>query len=380
MNCLKTGNRESIQTKKRVVVKVGTSSLTYANGKMNFRFMDHLVRQLSDLKNRGMQVILVTSGAIGVGLPVLGFQKKPDFLPYKQAAAAVGQGVLMNMYEHLFHEYGHTVAQLLFTKGDAVNSKRYLYMRGTLNALLELGAVPIVNENDAVTADEIKIGDNDTLSAIVASVAEADLLIILSDIQGLYDRDPKSHPEAQLIHEVPTFSRELFAIAGGAGSARGTGGMYTKIQAAEICVHSGIDMIIAQSDTPDVLERIMDGEEIGTLFRGENVHPQMKKRDIIIGTAVKGQIFVDEGCRKALLEKGSSLLPVGIIDTEGDFHEGDTVAVYYENQELARGISHYSASDVVRIKGLRTEKLSEALGFAAPYDTVIHRDNLLIMK
>lgn len=380
MNYLKTGNRESIPAKKRVVVKVGTSSLTYANGKMNFRFMDHLVRQLSDLKNRGLEVILVTSGAIGVGLPVLGFQKKPDFLPYKQAAAAVGQGVLMNMYEHLFHEYGHTVAQLLFTKGDAVNSKRYLYMRGTLNALLELGAVPIVNENDAVTADEIKIGDNDTLSAIVASVAEADLLIILSDIQGLYDCDPKSHPEAQLIHEVPTFSRELFAIAGGAGSARGTGGMYTKIQAAEICVHSGIDMIIAQSDVSDVLERIMDGEEIGTLFRGENVHPQMKKRDIIIGTAVKGKIFVDAGCRKALLEKGSSLLPVGIVDTEGDFHEGDTVAVYYENQELARGISHYGKADVSRIQGLRTEKLSEALGFAAPYDTVIHRDNLLIMK
>ena len=380
MNCLNAGNRESIKAKKRIVVKVGTSSLTYANGKMNLRYMDHLVRQLSDLKNRGMQVILVTSGAIGVGLPVLGFEKKPDFLPYKQAAAAVGQGVLMNMYEHLFHEYGHTVAQLLFTKGDAVNSKRYLYMRGTLNALLELGAVPVVNENDAVAADEIKIGDNDTLSAIVASVAEADLLIILSDIQGLYDKDPKNHPDARLIHEVPTFTRELFAIAGGAGTARGTGGMYTKIQAAEICVHSGIDMIIAQSDTADVLERIMDGEEIGTLFRGENVHPQLKKRDIIIGTAVKGKIFVDAGCRTALVEKGSSLLPVGILDTEGDFHEGDTVAVYYENQELARGLSHYGKDDIQRIKGLRTEKLADALGFAAPYDTVIHRDNLLLMK
>ena len=378
MNDHITGKRETILKKKRIVVKVGTSSLTYDNGKVNFRYMDHLARQLSDLKNRGIEVILVTSGAIGVGLPVLGFKEKPTFLPYKQACAAVGQGVLMNMYEHLFHEYGQTVAQLLFTKGDAVNSKRYLHMRGTLQALLELGAIPIVNENDAVSADEIKIGDNDTLSAIVASVAEADLLIILSDIQGLYD--PKNHPEAELIHEVPEFTRELFAIAGGAGTARGTGGMYTKIQAAEICVHSGIDMIIAKSDEADVLERIMDGEEIGTLFRGENVHPQLKKRDIIIGTAVKGKIFVDEGCKTALLEKGSSLLPVGIVDTEGHFQEGDTVAVYYNNQELARGISHYSASDVSLIKGLRTEKLAEALGTAAPYDTVIHRDNLLIMK
>lgn len=380
MKYLKTGNRETILKKKRIVVKVGTSSLTYDNGKVNFRYMDHLARQLSDLKNRGLEVILVTSGAIGVGLPVLGFKEKPTFLPYKQACAAVGQGVLMNMYEHLFHEYGQVVAQLLFTKGDAVNSKRYLHMRGTLQALLELGAIPIVNENDAVSADEIKIGDNDTLSAIVASVAEADLLIILSDIQGLYDKDPKNHPEAQLIHEVPEFTRELFAIAGGAGTARGTGGMYTKIQAAEICVHSGIDMIIAKSDEKDVLERIMDGEEIGTLFCGENVHPQLKKRDIIIGTAVKGKIFVDEGCKTALLEKGSSLLPVGIVDTEGHFSEGDTVAVYYNNQELARGISHYSDRDVSLIKGLRTEKLASALGVAAPYDTVIHRDNLLIMK
>lgn len=380
MKYLTTGNRETIGKKKRIVVKVGTSSLTYDNGKVNFRYMDHLARQLSDLKNRGLEVILVTSGAIGVGLPVLGFKEKPTFLPYKQACAAVGQGVLMNMYEHLFHEYGQIVAQLLFTKGDAVNSKRYLHMRGTLQALLELGAIPIVNENDAVSADEIKIGDNDTLSAIVASVAEADLLIILSDIQGLYDKDPKNHPDATLVHEVPEFTRELFAIAGGAGTARGTGGMYTKIQAAEICVHSGIDMIIAKSDEEDVLERIMDSEEIGTLFRGENVHPQLKKRDIIIGTAVKGKIFVDEGCKKALLEKGSSLLPVGIVDTEGNFLEGDTVAVYFHNQELARGISHYSASDVNLMKGLRTEKLAEALGTEAPYDTVIHRDNLLIMK
>ncbi len=377
MNCL---NREKIKSKKRIVVKVGTSSLTYENGKVNFRFLDHLARQLSDLRNRGIEVILVSSGAIGVGLPVLGFQKKPDFLPYKQAAAAVGQGLLMNLYERFFHEYGYTVAQLLFTKGDAVNSKRYLYMRGTLNALLELGAIPVVNENDAVAADEIKIGDNDTLSAIVASIAEADLLIILSDIQGLYDKDPKNHSDAQLIHEIPAFTRELFAIAGGAGTARGTGGMYTKVQAAEICVHSGIDMIIAQSDEVDVLERIMDGEEIGTLFCGENVHPQLKKRDIIIGTAVKGKIFVDAGCRKALLEKGSSLLPVGIVAAEGDFSDGDTVAVYCEEQELARGISHYSKDDVERIKGLRTEKLAEALGGAAPYDTVIHRDNLLVMK
>ena len=380
MNSPEEIKRTCLPLKKRIVIKVGTSSLTYDNGKMNLRFLDHLARQISDLKNRGIQVILVTSGAIGIGFPELGFKEKPSYLPYKQASAAVGQGILMNIYEHLFREYGHVVGQLLFTKGDAVNSRRYLYMRGTLNSLLELGAIPVINENDAVTADEIKIGDNDTLSAIVASIAEADLLIILSDIDGLYTADPRKNADARLIHEVPVFSRDIFHIAGGAGSSQGTGGMYTKIQAAEICVHSGIDMIIAKSTEADVLQRIMDGEEVGTLFYGENVHPQLKKRDVIIGTAVKGKIFVDEGCRKAILEKGSSLLPVGIVGTEGIFSDGDTVSVYYETEELARGISHYTSRDIEIIKRLHTEELGKALGYEAPYDTVIHRDNLLVMR
>lgn len=373
-------SRDALKAKRRIVVKVGTSSITYPNGKMNLRYMDHLVRQLSDLKSRGIEVILVTSGAIGVGFPVLGFEKKPDYLPYKQASAAVGQGLLQSMYEHLFHDYGHTAAQLLFTKGDAVNSQHYLYMRGTLQALLELGAVPIVNENDAVSADEIKIGDNDTLSAIVASIAEADLLILLSDIEGLYDRDPKTHDDATLIHDVPDFTSDLFRIAGGAGTSRGTGGMVTKLEAARICVRSGIDMVIAKSDAPDVLYRIMDGEEVGTLFHAENVHPQLKKRDIIIGTAVKGKIFVDEGCMNAIRTKGSSLLPVGITGAEGNFSDGDTVSVYFGNREIARGITHYGKEDVLRLKGLHTEELAEALGTPAPYDTVIHRDNLWVMK
>lgn len=372
--------RADIPRKKRVVIKVGTSSLTYANGKMNLRFMDHLARQISDLRNRGIQVILVTSGAIGIGFPELGFKEKPSLLPYKQASAAVGQGILMNIYEHLFREYGHVVGQLLFTKGDAVNSKRYLYMRGTLSALLELGAIPVINENDAVTADEIKIGDNDTLSAIVASIAEADLLIILSDIDGLYTADPRKDPKAELIHEVPEFLRDIFRIAGGAGTSQGTGGMYTKIQAAEICVHSGIDMIIAKGSLPDVILHIMDGDNIGTLFKGENVHPQLKKRDVIIGTAVKGKILVDGGCRKALLDKGSSLLAVGITGIEGSFEEGDTVSVYYGDEELARGITHYSSGDIQKIKGLHSGEMAKALGGEAPYDTVIHRDNLLVMR
>lgn len=245
---------------------MGTSSLTQPNGKVNIYFIDHLARQISDLSNRDMDVILVSSGAIGIGMPVLGFEHKPDYLPYRQACAAVGQNILMGLYGKCFHDYGKTVAQLLMTKGDALNTKRYMHMKGALSALLELGVIPIINENDAVTVDEIKIGDNDTLSAIVASVAEADLLILLSDIKGLYDKDPHEFADAHLIHDVPHFTRELFNVAGGAGSARGTGGMYTKLLAAEICVHSGIDMVIAKSDAKEILQRIISGESIGTFF------------------------------------------------------------------------------------------------------------------
>ena len=364
---------------KRIVVKVGTSSLIYPNGESNIRFIDHLARQISDLRNRNLEIILVSSGAIGVGLPVLGFKKKPDYIPYKQAIAAVGQNVLMNLYSKMFQDYGQTVGQLLFTKGDALNSKRYMHMKGAISALFELGVIPVVNENDAVSTDEIKIGDNDTLSAMVASIAEADLLIILSDIQGLYTDDPRKNSNAELIHEVPKFSRNLFKIAGDAGTPGGTGGMYTKLQAAEICVHSGIDMIIAESQIPGVLEKIVDGQPVGTFFKAENVHPQMKRREIIIGSAVRGKIFVDQGCKDALLHKGSSLLPVGIVAVSGDFDEGDTVSIYFGEEEIARGIAHYSNDDIHKIKGVHTGELPNRLGYPAPYDTVIHRDNLFVM-
>ncbi len=380
MNCLENLNREKLKDKKRIVIKVGTSSLTYANGKVNFRFLEKLVRELSDLHNRGIQIILVSSGAIGVGAPVLGFKEKPSYLPYKQAAAAVGQGILMNYYERYFRDYGQVTAQMLLTKGDAINSKHYLYTKGTLQSLLELGAIPIINENDAVTAEEIKIGDNDTLSAIVASIADADLLVILSDIDGLYSGIPGTDPNAKLISFVPEFSREILHLAGGAGTARGTGGMYTKLLAAEICVRSGIDMVIAKSSLPHVITRILDGDAVGTLFLGENVHPQLKKRDIIIGTAVRGKVFVDRGCMEAILNKGSSLLPVGVIRVSGQFNDGDIVSVYYDNTEIARGLTHYGSADIDCIKGHHTEELSEVLGYEAPYDTIIHRDNLLIMR
>lgn len=365
--------------RKRIVIKVGTSSLTYPNGEANIYFIDHLARQISDLRNRDIDVILVSSGAIGIGIPILGFEHKPDYLPYKQACAAVGQNILMGLYCKCFHDYGKTVAQLLMTKGDALNTKRYMHMKGALSALLELGVIPIINENDAVTVDEIKIGDNDTLSAIVASVAEADLLILLSDVKGLYDKDPHKFADAHLIHEVAHFTRDLFDVAGGAGSACGTGGMYTKLLAAEICVRSGIDMIIAESGAKEILHRIVSGESMGTFFHAENVHPQMKRKEIIIGSNVRGKIFIDKGCSEAILNKGSSLLAIGITEIEGSFSVGDTVSLFYENHEIARGISHYGSAELILIKGLHTKEMENVLGAPPPYDTVIHRDNLLVM-
>lgn len=372
--------RSFLSDKKRIVVKVGTSSLLYPKGSVNLRFIHQLARQLADLRNRGKHVILVSSGAIGVGFPLLGFSEKPASLTDRQASAAVGQGILLNLYERFFHEYGQTVAQMLLTKGDALHSKRYLHVVGALRALLDLGAIPIINENDVVATDEIKIGDNDTLSAVVASISEADLLIILSDVEGLYEEDPRANPKAKLIHQVDRFSRDMLSMAGGAGSKVGTGGMYTKLSAAEICVRSGIDMIIAKSSLPEIISRIMDGEELGTLFCAEPVHHQMRKRSLIIGFSVKGKVFVDQGCMNALLYHGSSLLPVGIENVEGSFDEGDAISIYYKHKEIARGITHYSSDDIMMMKGSRTEHLKHRLSYPPPYETVIHRDNLIIMK
>ena len=257
---------------KRIVIKVGTSSLIYPSGKANIRFIDHLARQISDLRNRNLEIILVSSGAIGVGLPVLGFDKKPDYIPYKQAIAAVGQNILMNLYSKIFQDYGQTVGQLLFTKGDALNSKRYMHMKGAISALFELGVIPIVNENDAISVEEEaygNFGDNDTMAAHVARLVEADLLILMSDIEGLYTDDPRKNPNARFVHTVRYIDEKLERMGKGAGSAMGTGGMATKIEAAKVATKSGADMVIANGANICAINDIMAGKKIGTLFMAE---------------------------------------------------------------------------------------------------------------
>ena len=250
----------------RIVVKIGTSTLTHATGHLNIRRVEALCRVISDIKNAGHEVILVSSGAIGMGVGKLGLRQRPTDIPSKQAAAAVGQCELMYTYDKLFSEYHHTVAQLLITGDDVANEKRHQNFKNTLNRLLELGAVPIINENDTIATEEIVIGDNDTLAAIVAKSVGAQLLVLLSDIDGLYTADPHTHPDAKLISRVEKVDDQILALAGVSSSNLGTGGMVTKLQAAKICLDCGCSMIITNGDHPEVLYDIIDGKQVGTLF------------------------------------------------------------------------------------------------------------------
>ncbi len=253
----------------RITVKVGTSTLAHKTGCLNIRHIESLCKILSDLKNAGIEIILVSSGAIGMGVGKLSLGARPEDMPTKQAAAAVGQCELMYTYDKLFSEYNHTVAQLLVTAPDMEDDTRRLNFHNTVNRLLEMGVLPIINENDTVATDEISLGDNDTLSARIAAVCGADLLVLLSDIEGLYTKDPHKFPDASLIKEVKSLTPEIMALAGGRGSALGTGGMQTKLCAARMCMEKGINMIIANGSKPDLLYDIAEGKEAGTLFRGE---------------------------------------------------------------------------------------------------------------
>ena len=253
----------------RIVVKIGTSTLAHATGHLNIRRVENLCKIMSDIKNAGHEVILVSSGAIGMGVGKLGLRQRPKDIPTKQAAAAVGQCELMYIYDKLFSEYHHTVAQLLITGEDIQNEKRHRNFSNTLNRLLELGAMPILNENDTVATEEIVIGDNDTLAAIVAKSVQADLLILLSDIDGLYTADPHTHPDAVLLHKVTKVDDSIKELAGVSNSNQGTGGMVTKLQAAQICMECGCDMVIANGNKPENLYAILDGQDVGTRFTRE---------------------------------------------------------------------------------------------------------------
>lgn len=369
-----------MMTSERIVVKVGTSTITHGTGQLDLRQMEKLVRDLVDLANQGKKIVLVTSGAVGAGMGRLGFSRRPRTLREKQAVAAVGQGILLHMYEKLFAEYGRVVAQVLLTRGDFSDRRRYLNVSHTFSQLLEYGVIPIVNENDTTAVEELRFGDNDSLAALVAGAIDADLLIILSDIDGLYDDNPKINPNAHKISVVKEITPEIENLAGGAGSSLGTGGMCTKIQAAKMCTNSGIPMVIASGSAEWVLQDIVSGKEVGTIFLPREDRLRGKKKWIAYGSAVSGKIVIDAGAATALTTEGKSLLPIGIVAVEGDFEAGEVVSVFDPGgKEVARGIVNYDADELELIKGRKTGEIEAVLGHK-DYDEAIHRDNLVLWE
>lgn len=373
-------SREALKKAKRIVIKVGTSTITYANGKRNFSQIDRLAREISDLQNQGKEMILVTSGAVAVGVDRMGLPGKPKTIPGKQAAAAVGQGVLMHTYEKFFADYGQIVAQVLITKTEAIDRHRYTNTRNTFMELMRQRVIPIVNENDVVALDELKIGDNDNMSALVAGIVDADLVIILSDIDGLYTANPQTHPDAVIVPEVAEITPEIEASAGGVGSARGTGGMATKIQAAKAATSSGIHLVIASGAEKNAITRVLQGEELGTLFVSRENRLQFRKRWLAFGAKIAGSIVVDDGCAKAIRKAGGcSILPAGVFAVQGEFLPGSTVSVIDKDaHELARGLVHYSSAELEQIKGCNSGEIANILGHKN-FDEVIHRDDLVIL-
>ncbi|WAH38770.1 glutamate 5-kinase [Alicyclobacillus dauci] len=363
-------------TAQRIVIKVGSSSLTDEDTRISVKKMDRLVTQIAQMhRETSGQIILVSSGAIAAGIGKLGWSHAHCTMPEKQAAAAVGQEALISLYERLFAREGISIAQILLTRSDVEDRRRFVNIRNTIKTLLRHGILPIVNENDTVAVDEIRFGDNDTLASLVALTAEADKLILLTDIDGLYTANPKENPEAQHISDVWDITGEMERAAGGSGSTVGTGGMKTKITAAKIAVRAGIDVVIASSHTDNVLRRVMQDERIGTMFHASSDRPAARKSWIAFGTRARGRIGIDDGAIRALKHHGSLLVP-GITKVTGDFLEGSTVEVSdADDRVLGRGIVNFSARDLKRLLARRTagESIHDV-------QEIIHRNDLMIFE
>jgi glutamate 5-kinase len=367
----------------RVLVKLGTNVLTAGTERLNLEVMSSLVGQVAGLHKQGLELIIVSSGAIAAGRQRLGVRHERKDIPFRQVLAAVGQGRLMDAYDQLFAWHEITIAQTLLTRTDLTHRLSYLNARNTLLALLEMRVVPIVNENDVVAVEEIReasFGDNDNLSALVASIVDADLLMLLTDTEGLYDADPEENPDARLIGRVDRIDESVECLAGAGCGERGTGGMATKIQAAKLATASGVTVVIANGREPDVIVRLVEGEAIGTCFSPTSSRLESRKRWLLSQTG-KGNLSIDAGAVTALLSKNRSLLPAGIKQVAGEFERGDVVNITDAGtgKKIACGISNYSSHDVAVIKGAHSDKIAELLGYE--YGTeVVHRDNLVVFR
>ena len=371
--------RELFKKIKRVVVKIGSRVLTDDDGALDMGVIGRICDDIALLRQQGRQVVVVSSGAIAAGRSELGMTEKPKTIPHKQAAAAIGQTRLMRAYEEALARHGLKVAQVLLTSEDLASRQRFLNARATLDALLGFGVIPVINENDTVVVEEIKFGDNDNLSALVTNVAEAELLVILTDIDGFFSADPRSNPDAALIPLVRGITREVERAAGGSGSTVGTGGMATKVAAAKKAGKSGVPTIIVPGKREGVITALMGGEEVGTLFLPPDAGLNRRKHWIAYTLKPAGRVFVDDGAREVLLNKGKSLLPSGIVRVEGRFERGASVRICgADEQEFARGLSDYSSSEITRLAGYKSCQIEDILGYRYG-DEIIHRDNLVVL-
>ncbi|HTJ96633.1 MAG TPA: glutamate 5-kinase [Rhodocyclaceae bacterium] len=370
--------RKQISNSQRVVIKVGSALVTNNGAGLAFDFIDSLASQMAALRSQGKQVILVTSGAIAAGMQRLGWATRPHSIHELQAAAAVGQMGLATVYEGAFMKHQINTAQILLTHDDLADRTRYLNARSTLQALLQLNVVPIINENDTVVTDEIKFGDNDTLGALVANLIEAETLIILTDQQGLYSADPRSNPNAVFIHEGRADDRQYESMAGGAGSGISKGGMITKIKAAQRAARSGAHTVIASGRETNVLPRLMSGEQLGTLLYATSTPLAARKQWLADHLQLAGSVTLDAGAVSAL-KSGKSLLPVGVKDVAGEFERGAAIACRdIEGKEIARGLANYSSSESRRIAGHSSDAIEQLLGYVDE-EVLIHRDNLILL-
>ena len=371
-------NEVKISGCQRWVIKIGSSLLTNDGQGLAVDAIDAWVEQIAALRQAGREVLLVSSGAVAEGLSRLGWTQRPHALHKLQAAAAIGQMGLVQAYESRFQKYGLHTAQILLTHEDLADRQRYLNARSTLNTLLDLGVIPIVNENDTVTTDEIRLGDNDTLAALVANLIEADLLVLLTDQQGLLDGDPRTHPDARLIPEAQAGDLALEKMAAGSGGALGCGGMLTKVRAAARAARSGTMTLIASGKEHNILQRLAADEKLGTRLTAESGAVAARKQWLAGQLKVRGRLLLDDGAVKVLRSAGSSLLPVGVTRVEGDFDRGDlVVCLDSAGEEMARGLVNYNAADSEKIIGQPSSRIEELLGYIDETE-LIHRDNLVL--
>ena len=362
-----------------VVVKVGSSTLVKEDGTLDSDYIANLSRQAADLMDLGTQVIIVSSGAAAVGRERLGIEKRPSDIPTLQACAAAGQASLTKAYEDALRSRGHACAQVLLTRRDVVDREGYLNARNTFSRLLELGAIPVVNENDTVSVAEFAFGDNDMLGAIVSALVGASLYVVLSDVDGLYTANPSVDPSAQLLSEVAEIDQEITGMAGESISSVGTGGMGSKIRAARAMLAAGIPMVICHGRLENVLTRVVGGERLGTRFEAQGAtHGTPRKLWIGLAEVAQGSLYLDEGATKAVVERGASVLPVGVVSVEGKFSMGDVVDVVSpDGLVVGRGVARYSSDELTRFRGLKLEVIGRFVE-SARVQPAIHRDELLV--